>query len=364
MRQTLLTPTGTAPTEDSNARTTAVDARHSPVLTVVGPNGAEEHEAAGHPERPARIVAVMDGIADLHLGSDLQVVPARAATSQQLRRVHAPAYLDELEQFCAAGGGRLDQDTYATTASWDIACQAAGAGLVAIEAVRHHGGTALVAARPPGHHALVDRPMGFCLINNVAVAAQSLVDVGERVVIVDWDVHHGNGTQAIFWDEPRVLYVSTHQWPSYPGTGRASEVGGEEARGLTVNLPLPPGATGDVIRHAFDQVVSPVVDRFAPTWVLVSAGFDAHRADPVGDLGLSSGDFAELATMVSGYAPAPDRVVLFLEGGYDLGALRSSVSATVGALVGNPTPSEPPTSGGPGWDHVRDVAERRRTGLG
>jgi acetoin utilization deacetylase AcuC-like enzyme len=334
------------------------------MLTVVGPNGADQHEAAGHPERPARILAVMDGIADLHLGSEVLVVPARAATVEQLHRVHAPAYLDELEQFCAAGGGHLDQDTYATTASWEVARQAAGAGLVAIEAIRHHGGTALVAVRPPGHHALVDRSMGFCLINNVAVAAQSLVDAGERVAIIDWDVHHGNGTQAIFWDEPRVLYVSTHQWPCYPGTGRASEVGGDRARGLTVNLPLPPGATGDVVRHAFDQVVSPVVDRFDPTWVLVSAGFDAHRADPVGDLGLSSGDFAELATMVSGYAPALDRVVLFLEGGYDLGALRSSVSATVGALVGGSVPAEPPTSGGPGWDHVRDITERRRTGLG
>src|SRR5665811_291632 len=129
--------------------------------------------------------------------------------------------------------------------------------------------------------------------------------IRERVLIVDWDVHHGNGTQALFWDEPNVLYVSTHQWPAYPGTGRSTEAGGQGACGLTVNVPLPPGATGDVVRHALDEVAAPVIDSFSPTWVLVSAGFDAHRADPLADLALSGRDFADLAQMVAGYAPGP-----------------------------------------------------------
>jgi acetoin utilization deacetylase AcuC-like enzyme len=205
--------------------------------------------------------------------------------------------------------------------------------------------------------------MGFCLLNNVAITAGALREVGERVLIVDWDVHHGNGTQDVFWDDPDVLYVSTHQWPAYPGTGRADEVGGVTGRGATVNVPLPPGATGDVIRQAFDTLVTPVVEAFAPTWVLVSAGFDAHRGDPLADLALSAGDFAELAGTVAGYAPGPGRLVLFLEGGYDLDALRMSVAATLGRLVGAPDSSERPTSGGPGTEHVELAAARRRAAL-
>jgi len=337
--------------------------RRIAVLTVVGPVAAEEHMERGHPERPARIRAVMDGVADLHLGSDLLELPARAATIEQLGRIHSPAYLDQLRRFCSLGGGSLDPDTYAHSSSWDAACLAAGAGLVAIDAVRGHGGVAFVPARPPGHHALADRSMGFCLLNNVALAAASLADAGEKVLIVDWDVHHGNGTQAIFWEDPAVLYVSTHQWPCYPGSGRSTEVGGAAARGSNVNVPLPAGTTGDVVRRAFDQMVAPVVDRFEPTWVLVSAGFDAHRADPLAELCLSAGDFAGLATVVSEYASDPGRLVLFLEGGYDLDALRSSVSATLGALLGASAASEPPTSGGPGREQLDAAQDHRRAAL-
>ena len=324
------------------------------MLTVVGPVGGEEHHAGrhrqeGHPERPSRVDAVMEGVGDLHLGRDLRVLEARPAGRDRLARVHGTDYLDWLERWCAAGGGPLDQDTYTTGASWDAARLAAGAGLVAVDALRaDRDGVALVVARPPGHHAGAGQPMGFCLLNNVAVAARALVDAGQRVLIVDWDVHHGNGTQAIFWDEPDVLYVSTHQWPCYPGTGRPDEVGGSAARGTTLNVPLPPGATGDVLRQAFDRVVTPAVEEFGPDWVLVSAGFDAHRADPLADLALSAGDFADLGATVAEYAPAPGRLVLFLEGGYDLTALRLSIGATLGRLVGAPTGDEPPTSGGPG----------------
>jgi acetoin utilization deacetylase AcuC-like enzyme len=333
------------------------------VLIVVEPLEAAAHDHPGHPERPARIGAAMRGIEDLHLGSDLLIVAAELAPVERLVRVHTPAHLQRLEQMSVAGGGAIDQDTYTSHTSWTDARLAAGAGLVAIDAARAHGAPVFVPARPPGHHAVADRAMGFCLLNNVAVTATALTDVGERVLIVDWDVHHGNGTQDVFWDDPDVLYVSTHQWPAYPGTGRADEVGGRSARGATVNVPLPPGATGDVVRRAFDTVVTPVVDAFAPTWVLVSAGFDAHRADPLAALALSAGDFAALSGIVAGYAPRPGRLIVFLEGGYDLEALQVSVAATLGHLVGAAPVDEGPTSGGPGTEQVESAAAHRRVAL-
>jgi acetoin utilization deacetylase AcuC-like enzyme len=333
-------------------------------LVVSGPTGESEHQLAGHPERPARVAAAMAGIADLHLGTDLQMVPAYPAEMAQLTRVHSATYLNELAAFCQRGGGQLDPDTYATAESWSAARGAAGAGLAAIEALRQaDDGVAFVAARPPGHHALSSRAMGFCLLNNVAVAAAALAADGERVLIVDWDVHHGNGTQAIFWDDPNVLYVSTHQWPLFPGTGRPEEVGGPGALGGTVNVPLPAGATGDVMRRAIGEVALPVIEGFAPTWVLVSAGFDAHRADPLAQLALSSGDFAGLARAVGGLAPRPGRLVLFLEGGYDLASLRMSVRATLGSLVGGDEPTETPTSGGPGREMVGQAQVKRSEAL-
>jgi acetoin utilization deacetylase AcuC-like enzyme len=312
--------------------------------------------------------AVMAGVADvaLELGSDLEIVAPQPAATEALTRVHAGAYLTRLEEFCRVGGGNLDPDTFARPDSWEAALLSAGAGLQAIDALRRRNdGAAFVATRPPGHHALAERAMGFCLLNNVAVSAAALVAEGERVLIVDWDVHHGNGTQALFWDDPSVLYVSTHQSPFYPGTGGAAEVGGDEARGLTVNVPLPAGATGDVVRRALDEVAAPVIEAFGPTWVLISAGFDAHRADPLADLALSSGDFADLARTVSGYAPQPGRLVMHLEGGYDLGALRDSVAATLGALADLPerAGSEPATAGGPGEELVDQAAVERERAL-
>jgi acetoin utilization deacetylase AcuC-like enzyme len=212
-----------------------------------------------------------------------------------------------------------------------------------------------VAARPPGHHALAEQSMGFCMINNIAVGAAALAERGERVLIVDFDVHHGNGTQDIFWDDARVLYVSTHEWPLYPGTGRAEETGGPRATGLTVNIPLPAGATGDVMLKAADEAMAPVVEGFDPTWVLVSAGFDAHRADPLARLELTAGDFADLVRRIVAFAPGPGRTVLVLEGGYDLDALRLSVGAAMSALLDGPYRPEAATSGGPGGDVVDAV---------
>jgi len=333
------------------------------VLIVVEPLHAEEHDDPGHPERPARIAAAMRGVDDLHLGSDLLFIEAAPAPIDRLIRVHTPDHLDRLARLSAAGGGAIDPDTYVSHTSWDDARLAAGAGLVAIDAADSLRAPVFVPARPPGHHAVADRAMGFCLLNNVAVTAAALTDRGERVLIVDWDVHHGNGTQDVFWDDPEVLYVSTHQWPAYPGSGRADEVGAGPGRGATVNVPLPPGATGDVVRHAFDTIVTPAVEAFAPTWVLVSAGFDAHRGDPLADLSLSAGDFAALTGVVADYAPAPGRLIVFLEGGYDLDALRASVAATLGRLVGAGPGDESSTSGGPGTAQVDAAAVTRRAAL-
>ena len=324
-----------------------------PKVIVAGPLAAPEHALAGHPERPSRIGAAAAGIDDLMLDSDRVDLEPRVATFDELAAVHDTAYLHELEAFCDAGGGKLDPDTYAASASWQAAREAAGAGLAAIDALTSGtGDVAFVVARPPGHHALADRAMGFCLLNNVAVAAAALTAAGERVTIIDWDVHHGNGTQALFWNDPRVCYVSTHQDRFYPGTGGLDGTGGPGARGLTVNVPLPAGATGDVVARALDEVAAPVSERFAPTWVLVSAGYDAHRDDPLADLALSSGDYAQLAAIARGFAPKVGRLAFFLEGGYDLGALRSSVAATLASMVAAPHVFEPTTSGGPGTDAV------------
>jgi acetoin utilization deacetylase AcuC-like enzyme len=189
-----------------------------------------------------------------------------------------------------------------------------------------------------------DRAMGFCLFNNAAVGAAKLAAAGERVAVVDWDVHHGNGTQDMFYDDPRVLYVSTHESPLYPGTGQLRETGAGDALGTTLNLPFPAGTAGDTYRAAFDDVVVPVIERFAPDWLIISAGFDAHRNDPLAGLQLTSADFADMAARLQKLV-GERRVIVVLEGGYDLEAITFGVGATLSALIGESFRPEPASTG-------------------
>ena len=315
-----------------------------------------------HPENPARLVAAWKGLQDAGLREAVTLVAPAAATRTDLERVHTVAYLDQLHDWCSGGGGNLDPDTVAVNGSFETASLAVGAGLALIDVVesgRASAGLALI--RPPGHHALADRAMGFCLFNNVAVAARSLTARGERVLVVDWDVHHGNGTQAIFWDDPDVLFVSSHLAPHWPYSGEVEEIGGPNACGLTVNLPLPRGATGDVLLRAYDTVVAEAVDAFKPSWVLVSAGFDSHRDDPLGGLGLAAGDYRRMVQRLRVFAPG--RIILFLEGGYNLSATGLAVGATAAALLDDPYEPEGPTNGGPGAATVNEALALHREAL-
>jgi acetoin utilization deacetylase AcuC-like enzyme len=313
-------------------------------LLYTDPRFVEHDTTPGHPERPQRMDAVSRGVDSSIVAEDLVRLAPREATVDELASVHDRPYLDALERFCSGGGGNLDPDTVAMVRSWDIARLAAGAGLDAVERLSAgEADGAFLAVRPPGHHATPSRAMGFCLLNNVAVAAAALADAGERVLIVDIDAHHGNGTQDIFWDDARVTYLSVHEHPMYPGTGMVRETGGPNAPGTTVNVPVPAATSGDVYRRVVDDVVAPVAERMAATWLLLSTGFDAHRNDPLTDLGLSSGDYYDLTVRILGLVPAGRRLV-FLEGGYDLDAITTSTAATLAALAGVEHRPEPVTT--------------------
>jgi acetoin utilization deacetylase AcuC-like enzyme len=329
------------------------------------PRFADHDPGRGHPERPARLEAVHAGLdqaaRELGVAGDelLTPLPPRDATTAEIARVHTPGHVERLRALAERGGGPIDRDTAMSGGSWSAAIRAAGAGLAAVRALEDaSGGAAFLALRPPGHHALPERAMGFCLLNNVAITAAALSDRGERVLIVDYDAHHGNGTQDIFYGDGRVAYVSFHEWPLYPGTGRMDEIGAGSGTGTTCNVPLPAGATGDLYLRGVDELVAPLAERHAPDWILVSCGYDAHRADPLTGLGLSAGDYGALASRMAELAPRPARVVVFLEGGYDLDALRDGTAATIAALAGEAVdPVEPPTSGGPGREVVDAAAD-------
>jgi len=310
-----------------------------------------------HPESPTRLKAVWKGLDKLHLDEDLVRVAPRIATETELLRCHPIEHIQALETLDAEGGGRMDPDTAISSGSWGAARLAAGAGLAAVEAlIQTDAETAFCAIRPPGHHATSDRSMGFCLINNVAVTAAALIANGEKVAVIDIDAHHGNGTQEIFYFDSRVLMISIHQWPLYPGTGSEEEIGELDGEGFTVNIPLPPGSTGSTYRSALDKIVIPLVEDFQPDWILVSAGFDAHREDPLTDMGLTSGDFADLTLNLFNLV-SKSRCIFFLEGGYNLQALTDSVTASFASIMGIDLRPESATGDGPGIEVVNRISQ-------
>lgn len=342
---------------EGGAGTPSVASGAVAVLFSTHPAYAEHQPGIGHPERPERLQAVLAGVERSHLDATLVPVEPTPASREDLLRVHPAELVDALERFMAAGGGQIDGDTAVSEGSWDAALLAAGAGLDAVDRLeRGEGDAAFCAVRPPGHHATPTRAMGFCLFNNVAVTAAALADRGERVLVVDYDAHHGNGTQDAFWRDERVAYVSMHEWPLYPGTGALSDVGEGDGTGWTVNLALPAGATGDVYRDAVEQVVAPLAEEHGSTWLLLSAGFDAHRADPLTGLALTSGDVADITLDLLQLVPAGRRLA-FLEGGYDLEALADCTASCLLALAGERGATEAPTSDGPGG-HVPAAAAR------
>ena len=295
-----------------------------------------EHETGAHPENKARIPAIENELARRDwLGWERREAPE--VTTAQLERIHTPAHIEHIRSTAAAGGGWFDADTLASPGSWDAALRAAGGACAVVDAIMtREAPTAFAGLRPPGHHCEVERPMGFCLFNNVAVAAQHAIDTYdevERVAIFDWDVHHGNGTNDIFHPRRDVLYVSIHQSPLYPGSGPLRDVGSGEAEGYTVNLPAPPGAGEPIWLSLVEHIVTPVLRSFEPDLVLVSAGFDAHRADPLAQCMLATESFAKMATHVATTARSLGAPFgSLLEGGYDLEALAASVAATLEAF--------------------------------
>ncbi len=283
-------------------------------------------------ENPERFPAAVAGVEEAERGgTPVEWPPCRPAGGEEILAVHEPAYLDRLRGLSDAGGGYLDPDTAMGPGSFEAAALASGAACGAVESALG-GEPSLAAIRPPGHHAGAGYAMGFCLLNHAAVAAAYARSLGvERVAVLDWDVHHGNGTQDVFYADGAVLYLSTHRSPFYPGTGRVGETGEGEGRGFTANVPLPARSGEDVYAAVFAGVLVPMLREFDPGLVVVSAGYDAHAADPLGGMGLEAGSFGRFAALICAAArevgaPPPAFV---LEGGYDLGALTQSVAATV-----------------------------------
>ena len=304
------------------------------------PQGHEAHQARGHPERPERVEVIRTAMEQAGLWDKYPKIAPVTIPEHVLQRIHSPAYLNLLEMACRRGG-HLDADTYVTASSWNLAHQAAGGGVAVAQAVWHgkaRRGFALT--RPPGHHACHGQGMGFCLLNNIALAADTLIqDAGaRRLAIIDLDLHHGNGTQDIFWQRGDVFYLSTHQSPLFPGTGYLDETGAGEGRGCNANFPLPSGSGDQALLSILDDFILPLLARFQPEMLLISYGFDPHWSDPLGHLLWSAEGIYNCIKRLGQLADThcQGKVAVFLEGGYNLDAASVCTLGVTAALLDQP----------------------------
>ena len=305
-----------------------------------------QHNTGQHVENATRLEAMIAYLEQTQLKQQLTSIKPRPATIEELSRAHHEPHISHVQEVAQRGGGWLDADTVMSPGSYDAALYAAGGAIRATEAVMSGEITSAFAlVRPPGHHATSQRAMGFCLFNNVAITAKYILATYklDRILIIDFDVHHGNGTQEIFYDNPQVLYISTHQYPFYPGTGNIEEIGFGEAKGTTINIPLPSGCGDNEYLSVFEQIIVPAVKRFNPQFMLISAGYDPHWADELALMQVSTSSFAQIAKITQELSAelCNNRLVFILEGGYNLNALATSVKATFDVLMGNPHTEDP-----------------------
>jgi acetoin utilization deacetylase AcuC-like enzyme len=318
-----------------------------------------DHDTGPHPESPRRIPAIETAL-EAAGWPGLERVDAPAASTEQIARVHPPDHIERIRALSAAGGGAIDLDTPVSPGSFDASLHAAGGAVFGVDRILG-GGESFVfcALRPPGHHAETSQPMGFCLFNNAAVAAAHALEAhgAERVLVLDWDVHHGNGTQEIFYGSSQVLFISIHQSPLYPGTGAVREQGAGEGAGYTINLPVPGGTGGEEFLSLLQEIVAPVARRYRPQLLILSAGYDAHEDDPLASCTLTAADYEEMSMLLRDLAAELDVGVLAcLEGGYALGALADSVVATARGFTGSAVPRR--VSAHPAAAHRERLPER------
>ncbi len=336
-----------------------------PEIVFFYPENHKNHVEYGHPERPERVEVMREALKASDVWDSYPQLEPVSVAAEILESIHDPDYLQRLEEV-SASGGRLDMDTYTTLDSWELALNAAGGAVAVANAVWHRqANRGFALTRPPGHHATIDRGMGFCLLNNVAIAAENLLQAegAIKLAIIDLDLHHGNGTQDIFWTREDVLYISTHQYPHYPGTGNLNEVGAGRGEGATANFPLPPMSGDEAFRSVTDKAIIPLLDRFQPEMILISYGFDTHWRDPLGHLLLSAAGYGACIARLTTWADqhCEGRIALFLEGGYDLDAGRACAQGVVAALLGTDfdDPLGPaPNPEGNSWEPMLHQAQR------